>query len=397
MLLKLKGGIMKYKTVILVLLSISLLFVFSCGPKPVAPKAALDTPEHHVSNGNKLLKANKIEDAFKEFNRAKDLNPKFSPAYVGLGLVYGLRNDFENGFKSLKKAAKYSKGKPQELAVLIGNMRLYIMGQTKIHKKWLQKVNHLYVKAKRNAPKAPEPYFYMGLAYKHAFEFRKAAREFTKVLDINKGFVEAADKEYAVIQKIERAMPGSSVGKQIAILDQIARADAAALFIQELKVDELFKKRAPKKFDTAFKSPEKKVESSQSAKTAPAIDIDDHVLKTDIDAVIEIGINGLQPYPDHTFQPDKMINRAEFAMMLEDIIVKITRDEGLATQFVGNNSPFPDLRNDLPFFNAVMVATTRGVMQVKDAGTGEFAPRGLVSGADALLSIRTLKVQLDKY
>ncbi len=388
---------MKYKTAILVLLSISLLFVFSCGPKPVAPKAALDTPEHHVSNGNKLLKANKIEDAFKEFNRAKDLDPKFSPAYVGLGLVYGLRNDFENGFKSLKKAAKYSKGKPQALAVLIGNMRLYIMGQTKIHKKWLKKVNHFYVKAKRNAPKAPEPYFYMGLAYKHAFEFRKAAREFTKVLDINEGFVEAADREYAVIQKIERAMPGSSVGKQIAILDQIARADAAALFIQELKVDELFKKRAPKKFDTSFKSPEKKVESGQYVKTAPATDIDDHVLKTDIDTVIEIGINGLQPYPDHTFQPDKMINRAEFAMMLEDIIVKITRDEGLATQFVGNNSPFPDLRNDLPFFNAVMVSTTRGVMQVKDAGTGEFAPMGLVSGADALLSIRTLKVQLDKY
>ncbi len=252
---------MKYKTAILVLLSISLLFVFSCGPKPVAPKAALDTPEHHVSNGNKLLKANKIEDAFKEFNRAKDLDPKFSPAYVGLGLVYGLRNDFENGFKSLKKAAKYSKGKPQELAVLIGNMRLYIMGQTKIHKKWLKKVNHFYVKAKRNAPKAPEPYFYMGLAYKHAFEFRKAAQEFTQVLDINKGFVEAADKQYAVIQKIERAMPGSSVGKHIAILDHIARADAAALFIQELKVDELFKKRAPKKFDTSFKSPEKKVES----------------------------------------------------------------------------------------------------------------------------------------
>ena len=388
---------MKYKTALLVLLSISLLFVFSCGPKAVTPKAALDTPEHHVSNGNKLLKANKIEDAFKEFNRAKDLDPKFSPAYVGLGLVYGVRNDFENGFKSLKKAAKYSKGKSQELAVLIGNMRLYIMGQTKIHKKWLQKVSHLYQEAKSKAPKAPEPYFYMGLAYKHAFEFRKAAREFTKVLDINKGFVEAADKQYAVIQKIERAMPGSSVGKQIAILDQISRADTAALFIQELRVDELFKKRAPKKFDTSFKSPAKKMEGGQYVKAAPAADIDDHVLKADIDAVIEIGINGLQPYPDHTFQPDKMINRAEFAMMLEDIIVKITRDEGLATQFVGNKSPFPDLRNDLPFFNAVMVSTTRGVMQVKDAGTGEFAPMGVVSGADALLSIRTLKGQLDKY
>ncbi|PIQ96416.1 MAG: hypothetical protein COV67_09695, partial [Nitrospinae bacterium CG11_big_fil_rev_8_21_14_0_20_56_8] len=59
--------------------------------------------------------------------------------------------------------------------------------------------------------------------------------------------------------------------------------------------------------------------------------------------------------------------------------------------FIGAGSPFPDLRNDLPYFNAVMLVTTRGIMKSAEMSTGEFQPQGTVSGADALLIIRELK------
>ena len=81
-------------------------------------------------------------------------------------------------------------------------------------------------------------------------------------------------------------------------------------------------------------------------------------------------------------------------MMIEDILIKITGDNGLATKFIGSASPFPDLRNDLPFFNAAMVCTTRNILETKDVATGEFAPMEPVAGAEALLSIRALKTQL---
>lgn len=385
---------MNYRKSFGVFIALSLLLLAACGPKAVAPKAALDTPEHHVSNGDKLLKAGKITDARQEFQRAKALDPKFSPAYAGLGLVHGLQNDFKTAFQLMKQADKYAKNKDQELSVLVGNMRLYIMGREQIDQKWLKQVEKYYKKATRKLRDHPAAYFYMGLAYKHAYAFDKARQALAKVIDINKEYVAAADKEYALIQKIERAMPGSSIGRKIALLEKISRADVAALFIQELHIDELFKKHAPKKFDTAFKSPQTESGSGPSPKSAAATDIAEHVLKIDIEAIIAIGIKGLQPYPDHKFRPENMVNRAEFAMMIEDIIALITRAEGLATQFIGNQSPFPDIRNDLPFFNAVMVCTTRGILQVKDAATGEFDPLGRVSGADALLSIRTLKTQL---
>ncbi len=385
---------MNFKNLLFVIAGLCLLVLSACGPKAMAPEAELDTPMHHVKKGNKMLKAGKIDAAFREFNRAKELDPKYSPAYVGLGLVYGLKGEYENGFKHLKIGNKYADGKEQKIAVNVGYMRLFIMGKDKIDKDWLEEVESKFKRSINIDPEVSAPYFYMGIAYKMSFEFQKAAGQFSKVLDLDQEFVKEADKEYAIIQKIQRAMPGSVVGKKIALLDQITRADVAALFIEQLEIDELFRKRTPKKFDTAFKDPEKKFVNGEYVKVPPATDIEDHVLKVDIDAVIAIGIKGLQPYPDHTYKPYKVITRAEFAMMIEDILIKITGDENLATRFIGNESPFPDLRSDLSFFNAVMVCTTRNILEVKDVSTGEFDPKGSVSGAESLLSIRTLKSQL---
>jgi hypothetical protein len=109
---------------------------------------------------------------------------------------------------------------------------------------------------------------------------------------------------------------------------------------------------------------------------------------------MRLGVRGLEPSPDHKFLPNEKVSRAAYALMIEDILIRVSGDEKLATKFIGSKSPFPDLRNDLPYFNAVMVMTSRGIMEAKDLTTGEFAPMGTVSGADALLVIRKLKDEL---
>jgi hypothetical protein len=178
-------------------------------------------------------------------------------------------------------------------------------------------------------------------------------------------------------------------------VEAITRADVAALFVQELKLEEVYQKLNVKTFDTTFKSPKAlEMDTETMVKLPPAIDIEDHVLRHDIDTVIRIGVRGLEPYPNHTFQPDEKITRASYAMMLEDILVKASRDDSLATRFFGSASPYPDLRNDVPYFNAVMVCTSRGIMKPVDVRSGEFRPLGTVSGADGLLAIRILKEQL---
>ncbi len=240
-------------------------------------------------------------------------------------------------------------------------------------------------------PKHSPAYYFMGLAYKAGLEFNLAGQMFTKVIELKTDYVDEADVQWKFLQKVQRAMPGTATGKQIALVERLTRADAAALFMEELKIDELYKKRTPKTFDTSFKDPEK---AAAKPVKLTAKDIADQPLKTDIEGILEIGVRGLENYPDGNFHPAELITRAAYAMMLEDILIKVSGDNALATKFIGSTSPFPDLRADLPYFNAVMVVTSRGIMEAKDITTGEFAPLSPVAGVDALLIIRKIKEEL---
>jgi len=387
---------MNRRSLLLVLTVFCILFAFgvmitSCAKPPRKPEAALDTPEHHVFSGNKLLEKGDYAGAQREFVLAMQLDKKYSPAYVGLGLAFGYQNAFETAYENMKKAKSLAEKPDEKVTAHVGMIRLYSMERKE---KWLDKAEDEFKDAIKLNPKSSAAYFYMGKAYKFAFNFGKAGEMFKKVLDINDKYLVEADNEWKVVQKIQRAAPGSLIGKKIALIEEITRGDVAALFVQELLLEKLYEKRTPKRFDTSFQAPEKKFEADRIVKAEPATDIQAHVLRTDIETIIRMGVRGLEPSPDHKFFPNEKITRAAYALMIEDILIKVSGDEKLATKFIGSKSPFPDLRNDLPYFNAVMVMTSRGVMEAKDLSTGEFAPMGTVSGAGALLIIRKLKDEL---
>jgi len=381
----------KIRILCLLVLSVFVLTLTSCAKKPRKEVSALDTPEHHVFSGNKLLDKGQYDEAKREFELVLSMDPKYSPAYAGLGVVYGHKMNFDKAYESVKDAKGYAKTKDDKVNANVAMIRVL---STERQGKWLDRCENEFKAATKQDPNASAAYYYMGKAYKVSYDFDKAGNMFKKVLDINTKYVNEASEEWALVQKIQLASPGSMIGKKISLIDEISRADIAALFVQELELEKLFKKRTPKRFDTSFQAPTQKFETETVVKAEAATDIKDHVLKTDIDTVMELMVKGLEPYPDHTFQPDKKITRAEYAIMIEDILVKVSGDDKLATKFLGENSPFPDLRNDLPYFNAVMVVTTRGIMKAKDLTTGEFAPMDTVSGADALLAIRKIKDEL---
>ena len=76
------------------------LIAMGCGPDTILVRPGLDTPGQHVANGHKLLQRGKVEDANREFNRARELDPQFFKAYIGLGVVLGLKGDLAAGFAS---------------------------------------------------------------------------------------------------------------------------------------------------------------------------------------------------------------------------------------------------------------------------------------------------------
>lgn len=376
--------------------------LMSCGPKVRVPASRLDTPDHHFATGMKLLNQEKFGDAQRSFELALELDPKYAKAHAGMGLTKAYQTDYKGGFAAMDKAWRYAGSAEERLFIHIGYVRVNTLSHAhcmqvgiickRADKDWLKNAIGEFEKAVLIDPTSSAAYYYMGLCYKTALDVVQASQMFSKVLEIKKDYIDEADQQWKLMQKIQRAMPGSITGRQIAFVEKITRADAAALFMEELKIETLYKKRTPKAFDTSFKDPEK---AAMKPKTAgiPA-DIGNHPLRADIEGIIEIGVRGLERYPDGLFRPNDLVERAAYAMMIEDILIKVSGDNALATRFIGNTSPFPDLRSDLPYFNAVMVVTTRQIMGAKNMATGEFVPMGPVEGADALLIIRKIREEL---
>ncbi len=370
--------------------------VSGCGPKAAPSTSVMDTPEYHYGQGLKALDADRLDDAMREFDRAIALDPKLPLGYIGKGLVLGSKGEFKPAFENMEKA-KDSETKGIEARV--GMIRLYALEMAKDQKKTgelVKSAEREFKAANEKEPNNARLHYYMGLCYKMALDFDKAAAMFRIVLDLNRDFVPEANAEWAVIQKIQRATPGTEIGKKIALIGKIDRADIAALFDQEMNLEKLFTKRGTKVYDTSFKAPTEastKMATETVVKMAPATDIADNWLRASIETILKLQVRGLEAGPNHTFEPTKLITKAEFALMLEDILIKVTGDEKLSTKYVGAQSLFPDVRSDHYAFNAIMVVTSRGFIEA-DKATGEFKAGDSVSGADALLSIREFKNQL---
>ena len=367
-----------------------------CAPKAAPSTSIMDTPEYHYNEGLRALDADRLDDAMREFDRAVALDPKLPLGYIGKGLVLGKKGDFKPAFENMEKAKDLE---TRGIEARIGMIRLYGMQMAKDQKKvgdLVKAAEKEFKAANEKEPNNPRLHYYMGMCYKMALDFDKASTMFRAVLDMNRDFVGEANAEWSVIQKIQRAAPGTEIGKKIALIDKIDRADVAALFDQEMNLEKLFTKRGVKTYDTSFKAPTEAstaMATETVTKMEPATDIADNWLKPSIETVLKLQIRGLEAGPNHKFEPDKLITKGEFALMLEDILIKVSGDEKLATKFLGATSPFPDVRNDLYSFNAIMTVTSRGFLEA-DKATGEFRAADPVSGADALLAIREFKNQL---
>jgi len=373
----------------IVLMAALALAVAGCGRKIAPPTSVMDSPEYHYRYGLKNLDSDQVDDAMKSFERAIALDPKSSLGYIGKGFAHGRKGEFKPALENMSKA----KGLDPGIEANIGMIRLLSMQRAKDS---VFDAESEFKAAQKEDPNSARLHYFMGMAYKVAIDFDKAAEMFRKVVDINKEFTSEANAEWALIQKIQRAAPGTEIGKKLALVDKIDRADIAALFDQEMNLEKLFTKRGVKTYDTSFKAPTEASSATQTEKIIKmeaATDIADHWLKPSIDMVLKLQVRGLGAGPNHTFHPDKLISKGEFALMLEDILIKISGDEKLATKFLGATTPFSDVRNDQYFFNAAMIATSRGFIEA-DKATGEFRPGDAVSGADALLSIREFKNQL---
>ncbi len=393
-----------------------LLLLFSisgCAGPQIRCTSPEDNPEHHYLRGMEALEANKTEVAQEKFERAVYCNEKFSRGFSGLAIVNAIktRNQADDAARQgeaklagerLKKAYKYADTPEEEFDYNLARMRVGTMVK---EKGWLTDVENAYADAmdlkvdeqKLTYYQGKEAAgYYMGIRFLEAFEFQKARDRFADVLNAKRDgkWHEKADRAWKRTERIVRAMAGvtvGEVGRKIAIKDTVSRGDLAALLVDELKIERLFAGRVP----VAYR------ELDRHADFTPA-DIMNHQFRDEVLASMKWKVRGLEPKYDETtnaylFRPLDSVTRGEMALIMEDVLIKITGDEKLATAFYENGkSPFPDVRATSPFYNAVMNMTSRGIMEAGDI-SGEFRLTDPIEGAEALLAVRVLKQRMNIY
>ncbi len=374
------------------LLAFSLTLVFCSSPKLRKAQSTLDTPEYHYNQGKKFLKNNDLANAEREFNLAKSLKNDFAPAYEGLADVA-----LERG--TLGKARKFidtSLDKDSDwIPAVVAQGRLYML-QNKYedaideYKDALDDVGSSKSVRDKKGVKM-EAYYWMGETYKRWGKYIKAQTAFQNILMLDNTDTRArlAIKQLAEYQA---AVAGQSPElRKIASQKEITRSDVAVLFVTELPIDKIFRKAASQNA-LKFSAPGTNIMGKKETKSAlggPKDVADNHWAKSFITTALNKGV--MQVYPDGAFRPDAKVNRAELAMLIQNFLVKAYADPNLETKHFGDQSPFADVLNTAPVFNAIMVVATRGIMPGMDDGT--FKPLKVVSGAEALNIIHNLKAK----
>jgi len=187
---------MFYRTLAASLLAF--LLMEGCSQPPRTPEGILDTPSHHVSSGFKFLQKDYDTDAKREFDLALQLDPYYSGAHRGLGLVYGKEKKFDPAFVAMRKARDDASSGVQKALAYVGFMRLYTM-----RKKtgWLEQVEERFKDALQWKNDLPEAYFHMGIAYKNADRITQAEQSFQQVIKLNQDLVTEARGELTALQK----------------------------------------------------------------------------------------------------------------------------------------------------------------------------------------------------
>ena len=344
---------------------IALIFIVSCGTKP---QSDVDTPEYHYKAGMRAIENGDFQQAIKSFQRSVDLDKKFALGYGGLGLAHANLGNNKDAKNFASKCASRGSKDPEALSL---SAQVWITMRSS-EKRWFKRAEDYLKTALRRDKEHEGSQYWFGVAYLYNYQFNEAEDYFQQVVNKRGDFSGKADSKWKLSQKIVRAMPGTPAGKKVALKERINRADLAVLFAEELKIGVLFD-RMPVQ-SSGFQTP------SQANQTATVIvpnDSRDHWAETWIKDMIRYGIMNVEP--DGNFYPDDDINRANYALAVQRLLVVATKDESLETKYFGEaQSRFSDVPASHFAYNAMAICTERGIMEI-DMMNNRFNPIGDVT------------------
>ncbi|MFO8091061.1 MAG: tetratricopeptide repeat protein [Desulfatiglandaceae bacterium] len=181
-------------------LGIILSWTLSCASGTYGTLGLLGTPGQHVRSGFTFIEKRYLVDAEREFSSALEIEPTFAEAHRGLGLVYLMSGRYRSAVKALGKAIDYSPSDRVTAMVYVAFIRLHTEQKGD---RWLNEAMESFAKALLYTKNLPDAYYYMGVAFRGADDFKLAAEAFERVMETDNALNPEA--EWA-LKEVKRSM-----------------------------------------------------------------------------------------------------------------------------------------------------------------------------------------------
>jgi len=360
-------------------MTVCVLAVWGCS-KAVTPKSETDTPENHYATGMDKLAAGDFKVAEEEFTRAVKLAPKGPRGYTGMAFLELGRGNYDEALSMAEKAVGRD-GSFVDAHTALGAAYC----EQKRGKDWFERATASIEKALSLDESNQRARFYLARTYMKNRQFERARDEFDRAAVVDGPFKAQAAQRRDIMETVIGLLPLPECTGDIFIAKSVDRGELCQLIIEVLGIRELLRDERPVMFEAVYNS-----DLSVKGKVAVPTDVAGHRLRDWIMAVLPLNLDNLRILPNGYFYPDMSVTRAQLADILQDIIVRLSGEERLATQYIGSETRFPDVRSDFFAFNAITLAYERGL--IGPAGkSGAFDPKGNVSGIVALKALRALQ------
>jgi len=325
-----------------------------------------------VQSADTLFFEGKYQQAYAEYVSTLRIDPDNIPATIGLSKCYIKEHNYDQALSTLKTI----ENRTRQTLYAPEYYFLYIQAHT-TQSSWdnikLKDVENAYCYALPAFRKQADLYYNMGLIYKSVHKYNRAKTFFSKVISYGGPYKDSAYEMICQIKEIEQC-DLCGYKQKLPLNPQISRADICYILHHDLNIHELFQKNTNYEF-----KPRPQI----------AMDIANHSLKHEIEAVLLINLLGLSLFPNNSFEPEMPLTRADFALILFEIINQIKPQAVSSFRPEQYQGGIADVHPSQHIFRAILFCTSQLIMSPLE--TGEFDPYGPVSGADALMSIRTLK------
>ncbi|MBI4516105.1 MAG: S-layer homology domain-containing protein [Deltaproteobacteria bacterium] len=383
------------------LTALALIALSGCRPHVSDCVAPADDSARLYLDAMDSLERSELDAVERSLDRLLHCQPDFHAAVSARALALALR---ARAAGDPSQRAAYQQRARAELAAGEARVRnateRFLHGVTAIRtltvlqdSQWLASASEAYEATRALSPEEPSllyyrerealPYF-MAEALAAAGEYEKARALYAEVFARHgvgrwNGQAEAAWRRTDKIVRATGGITPHGLGRKIAAQPSLSRAQLAAVLVEELELGKILDER---------------VGTARGTRRAAPADVREHPYRDQIVTVLGWEVRGIELVYDaaaqaYLFQPEAAVRRKELAIVLEDLLIRITGDQSIARAFVGQEQPlFSDVQPTAAWYNACATAVSRGLLEGDLRGA--FRPDDEVEGADALLALRAL-------